>query len=368
MAGPAALIRVALMRPHGFMAGPCAGRAASSSADHSDARHHPAQVPHPTVSPGRRQSHRKRNETVVGLATAPWRPSGRLVGSIVRMPGITQRSCWRQPNKGAAPEATWRTDCDAGPAANNGPALRLGARVFLTESHRGRQSHRGPPSNHRNRPPALTCIACLLGGPRWLCLPRWLSVRNLAGCRSRAGRPWQNATSPARHSSGALAPGLGRTSEPEPTKSETRLESARLARIFRVTSAEQVLHPTVSSGRHQSHRKRNETVVGLAAAPWRPSGRWPIVRTPGITQSRTCTRRSHQGATSLTGNETRRPWDLPRRAPGVSQDRGRSAPPRQNHRRAHPHHAGPAVSRLQVWFRAGVRPKVVPPPSLQGGG
>ncbi len=113
-----------------------------------------------------------------------------------------------------------------------------------TEEGKATEGHRATIGIGRLR---LRALPVFLGGPRWLCLPRWPSVRNLAGCRSRAGRPWQNATSPARHSSDALAPGLGRTSEPEPTKSEARLKSARLARIFQFSSAE----------KNQKSRNRN---------------------------------------------------------------------------------------------------------------
>ena len=122
------------------------------------------------------------------------------------------------------------------PEADNDPALRLGARVFsprATEEGKATEGHRAT-----NRPPALARIACLSRWPSVALPSSVLSVRNLAGCCSGTGRPWQNATSPARHSNDALAPGPGRTSEPEPTKSAARLKSARLARIFQVNSAE----------------------------------------------------------------------------------------------------------------------------------
>ena len=114
-----------------------------------------------------------------------------------------------------------------------------------TEEGKATEGHRAIIGIGRRR---LRALPVFLGGPRWLCLPRWLSVRNLAGCRSRAGRQWQNATSPARHSSSAPAPGLGRTSEPEPTKLEARLKSVRLARIFQASSAEDRLARTPSPG------------------------------------------------------------------------------------------------------------------------
>ena len=114
-----------------------------------------------------------------------------------------------------------------------------------TEEGKATEGHRAIIGIGRRR---LRALPVFLGGPRWLCLPRWLSVRNLAGCRSRAGRQWQNATSPARHSSSAPAPWLGRTSEPEPTKLEARLKSVRLARIFQASSAEDRLARTPSPG------------------------------------------------------------------------------------------------------------------------
>ena len=168
MAGPAALIRVASMRPQGVMAGPCGGRAASSSADRSDARHHPAQ--YRTRPPHLDATNLTGNE------------ARRLWDSRRRSPGVRQDARW--------------------PIVRT-PAIALDITV-------PRRLTKTPPVSQETK----------------------RDVRG-TGC----GLP------DARHDADWVDP------------------------CERPVSRRAVLHLTVSPGCHRSHRKRNETVVGLPRPP-----------------------------------------------------------------------------------------------------